>query len=152
LVYNESNFFPACKEESGVITYIIISVVSGIIFGVLDGLINANPLGRRLNEVYKPIAKTSINVPLGVIIDFVYGFAMAGIFLILYQSLPGEAGIVKGIIFAILAWFFRVVMPTASNWMMFKVPIRTLLYTLITGLVEMLILGIIYGFFLKPWI
>jgi hypothetical protein len=133
------------------ISYIIVSFVSGILFGVLDGLINANPFARRLNEVYKPIAKTSINVPIGVIIDLVYGFAMAGIFLILYRGLPGETGLVKGISFAFLVWFFRVVMSVASNWMMFKVPIRTLLYTLITGLGEMLILGILYGFFLKPW-
>ena len=132
------------------ITYIIISVVSGILFGVLDGLINANPLGRRLNEVYKPIAKKSINVPAGVIIDLVYGFVMAGIFVILYESLPGETGIIKGISYAALG-FFRVIMSAASNWMMFNVPVKTLLYNLFTGLVEMLILGLIYGGFLKPW-
>ncbi len=133
------------------ISYVIVSFVSGILFGVLDSLINANPLARRLYEVYKPIAKTSINVPIGVIIDLVYGFVMAGIFLLLYTSLPGEIGLVKGISFAFLAWFFRIVMSVASNWMMFKVPVATLLYTLLTGLGEMLILGIIYGFFLKPW-
>lgn len=114
-------------------------------------MINANPFARRLYEVYKPIAKTSINVPIGVLIDLVYGFIMAGVFLLLYTSLPGEIGLVKGISFAFLAWFFRVVMSVASNWMMFKVPAATLLYTLLTGLGEMLILGIIYGFFLKPW-
>jgi hypothetical protein len=133
------------------ISYIIISFVSGILFGVLDSFINANPFARRLYEVYKPIAKTSINIPVGVLIDLVYGFIMAGVFLLLYKSLPGEIGIVKGISFAFLAWFFRVVMSVASNWMMFKVPIGTLLYMLLTGLGEMLVLGIIYGFFLEPW-
>ena len=38
------------------ISYIIVSLVSGILFGVLDSLINANPFARRLYEVYKPIA------------------------------------------------------------------------------------------------
>jgi hypothetical protein len=133
------------------ISYIVVSVVSGILFGVFDGLINANPLGRRMNEAFKPIAKTSINVPAGIIIDLVYGFTMAGIFIILFDSLPGETGWVKGISFALLAWFFRVVMSAASNWMMFKVPIKTILYSLATGLGEILILGIIYGVFLKPW-
>jgi len=133
------------------ISYIIVSFVSGILFGVLDSLINANPLARKLHEVYKPIAKTSLNIPLGVVIDLVYGFIMAGIFLLLYSSLPGEIGLVKGISFAFLAWFFRVVMSVASSWMMFKVPAATLLYTLLAGLGEMLILGVIYGFFLKPW-
>jgi hypothetical protein len=138
-------------EELGMISYIIVSFVSGILFGVLDSLINANPFARRLYEVYKPIAKTSINVPTGVVIDLIYGFVMAGIFLLLYRSLPSEMGLVKGISFAFLAWFFRVVMSVASSWMMFKIPVRTLLYTILTGLGEMLILGILYGFFLEPW-
>ncbi len=132
------------------IRYIIVSIVSGILFGVMDGLINANPLAQKLYEVYKPITKTSLNVPAGVVIDLVYGFAMAGIFLLLYKSLPGEAGLVKGTSFAIFAWFFRVVMYVASQWMMFNVPIGALLYTLITGLCEMLVLGILYGLTLKP--
>src|SRR4030067_3100702 len=137
-------------EELGMVSFIIVSLVSGILFGVLDALINANPFARKLNEFYTPIAKTSINVPIGVVIDLVYGFAMAGIFLLLYESLPGEIGVVKGIIFALLAWFFRVVMSVASSWMMFKAPVKTLLYTLFTGLGEMLVLGILYGVFLEP--
>jgi hypothetical protein len=130
--------------------YVIVSVVSGILFGVLDGLINANPLAQRLYDVYKPIAKTSINPVMGIAIDLVYGFVMAGVFLVLYPSLPGEAGIVKGISFALVIWFFRVVMYVATQWMMFNVPVATLLYTLVAGLGEMLILGILYGLALKP--
>ena len=133
------------------ISYIIVSVISGILFGVMDAVINANPLARKLLEVYKPIAKTTLNMPAGIVIDIVYGFAMAGIFVILYESLPGETGLVRGISFALFAWFFRVVMSVASNWMMFKIPGRTLLYTLVAGSGEMLVLGIFYGLFLKPW-
>jgi len=134
------------------ISYIVVSIVSGILFGVMDGAINANPLAQRLYKVFKPIAKTSMNVPLGIVIDIVYGFVMAGIFLILYYSLPGEIGVMKGISFAFLAWFFRVVMYVNSQWMMFNVPIGALLYTLLTGLCEMLILGILYGLTLIPWV
>ena len=46
--------------------YIIISIVSGILFGIIDGLINVNPLAQRLYKVYKLIAKTAINVPVGI--------------------------------------------------------------------------------------
>ncbi len=127
------------------ITYLLISIVSGILFGVMDGLINANSVARRLYTVYKPIAKTSLNMPAGIIIDLLYGFVMAGIFLVLYTSLPGESGLLKGISFAFLAWFFRVVMSVASQWMMYTVPLRALLYNLFTGLCEMLILGMLYG-------
>ena len=130
--------------------YIIVSVVSGILFGVLDGLINANPLAQRLYEVYKPIAKTSINPVAGIAIDLVYGFIMAGVFLLLYKSLPGETGLVKGVSFALLVWFFRVFMSTAAQWVMFNVPVEALLYSLVAGLGEMLILGVLYGLTLKP--
>jgi Family of unknown function (DUF6789) len=130
--------------------YILISVISGILFGILDGLINANPLAQRLLAVYKPIARTSINPLGGIAIDLVYGFVMAGVFLLLYQSLPGETGLIKGLSFAVLVWFFRVVMSAASQWVMFNVPVETLIYTLVAGLGEMLILGGLYGLTLKP--
>ncbi len=132
------------------IRYIIVSLVSGVLFGVMDALINANPFAQRIYKDYKPIAKTSVNVPAGVIIDLVYGFVMAGIFLMLYQSLPGEGGLVKGVGFAMMAWFFRVVMSVASRWMTFNVSVGSLIYTLVAGLGEMLVLGVLYGLTLKP--
>ncbi len=132
------------------VRYIIVSISSGILFGILDGLINANPLAQKLYAVYKPIARTTINVPVGIAIDIAYGFIMAAVFLLIYQSLPGQYGIVKGITFALIVWFFRVIMSAASTWMMFNVPLPTILYILVTGLIEMLILGILYGLTLKP--
>jgi hypothetical protein len=131
-------------------TYIIVSIVSGILFGVMDGLINANPMATRLYEVYKPIAKPSINFIAGIAIDLAYGFILAGLFLLLYQSLPGAGGLIKGIFFGLIAWFLRVVMSVASQWMMYKVPGKTLLYSLFAGLGEMLILGILFGLTLHP--
>lgn len=131
------------------VRYVIVSIVSGILFGVLDGVINANPLAQKLSEVYRPIARTTINVPAGIVIDLAYGFIMAAVFLMIFKSLPGQSGLVKGLTFALLIWFFRVVMSAASNWMMFKVPVETILYYLSMGLVEMLVLGILYGVTLK---
>jgi hypothetical protein len=72
--------------------YILVSVISGPLLGVMDGVLNANPLAAKLYAVYKPISRTPINVPGGVLIDLVYGFVLAGIFLLLYKSLPGELG------------------------------------------------------------
>lgn len=134
------------------IKYIIVSLVSGVLFGTMDGLINANPLAQTLYVVYRPLSKTSLNMLAGMTIDIFFGFVLAGIFLLLYKSLPGEGGWVKGISFALIVWFLRVVMSVASQWMMFNVPDSTLLYTLITGLGEMLILGLLYGGLLKPHI
>ncbi|HSB01553.1 MAG TPA: DUF6789 family protein [Anaerolineales bacterium] len=132
------------------IRYIIVSIVSGILFGTLDGVINANPLAQRLYEAYKPIARSSVNALAGIAIDVVYGFILAAVFLLLYKSLPGETGWVKGVSFAFLAWFLRVAMSVASQWMMFNLPGNLLGYTLITGLGEMLILGLLYGLTLRP--
>ena len=131
-------------------TYVIVSIIGGILFGILDGLINANPVAQRLYDVYKPIAKTSLNFIAGIAIDLAYGFIMAAVFLLLYTSLPGETDMVKGLSFAILVWFFRVVMSVASTWIMYTVPARTLLYNLFAGLTEMLALGILYGLTLRP--
>jgi hypothetical protein len=131
-------------------SYIIVSVVSGILFGILDGLINANPIANKLFEVYKPIARTSLNFVAGIIIDLAYGFILAALFILLYPVLPGATGVVKGLSFGLMAWFLRVVMSVASQWMMYKVPLNALVYSLFTGLVEMLILGIIYGLTLQP--
>lgn len=132
------------------ISYILVSLISGVLFGVMDGLINANPLAAKLYEVYQPIAKTSVNFWAGILIDLAYGFILAGLFLLLYPSLPGESGLGKGLSFGLLAWFLRVAMSVASQWMMYKVPLKTLFYTLLAGLGEMLILGILYGFTLQP--
>ena len=132
------------------LTYVVVSVVSGLLFGIMDGFMNANPVATRLYAIYKPIARTSINVPAGIGIDLAYGFLMAGIFLLLYRSLPGQTGLLKGISFGLLAWFFRVVMYVVSQWIMFTVPVPSLLYTAAAGLVEMLLLGMLYGLFLHP--
>jgi hypothetical protein len=130
--------------------YVIISIAGGIIFGLLDGFINANPTAVNLYAIFIPLARQSVNVPAGIVIDLLYGFILAGLFLLLYQSLPGSTGIRKGVSFAITVWFLRVVMGAASQWMMFEIPAATLLYTLVAGFFEMLVLGIIYGLTLKP--
>lgn len=132
------------------ITYVVVSLVSGILFGILDGVINANPFAQRLYAAYKPIARTSLNPLPGIVIDLVYGFIMAGVFLLLYSSLPGETGLLKGVTFGVLVWFFRVIMSAASQWVMFNIPVGALLYSLLAGLGEMLMLGVLYGLTLKP--
>jgi hypothetical protein len=52
---------------------------------------------------------------------------------------------VKGLCFGLIAWFFRVAMGAAGQWVAFKIPPAALLYVLVTGLTEMLVLGVICG-------
>jgi len=125
--------------------YGIVSVVSGFLFIVIDVIINANPLAQNLYAVYSPIAKTSVNIPAGILIDLAYGFIVAGVFLILYKGLPGKTGLGKGISFALIVWFFRVIMSSAPSWMILNIQLPIVLYTLVTGLGEMLVIGSFYG-------
>jgi hypothetical protein len=125
--------------------FIIASILSGLLFGLLDGVINANPVATGLYAVFSPLVRPSINVPAGIVIDLAYGFLLAGLFLLLHTSLPGGTGLQKGMSYAVVIWFLRVVMSVLSQWMMFEIPAAALLYTLVTGLFEMLALGILYG-------
>ena len=131
------------------IRFIITAVLTGLLFGIMDGLINGNPYAVKLLECYKPIAKQTINVPVGLVIDLLYGFVISGIYLIILPSLPTEIGIIKGLTYGLGMWFFRVLMGVISNWMMFNVPAKTLFYVLIAGLIEMVILGVLNGLILK---
>jgi len=132
-------------KSVSLVRYVIVSVASGVLFAVLDGLINANPLARDFHKVYEPIARAGVNIVPGIVIDLAYGFVLAGLFLLLYKSLPGRKGVTKGICFGLMLWFFRTVMCVASSWMMFDLPGSLLLYTLFSGLGELLVLGIFYG-------
>jgi hypothetical protein len=67
-----------------------------------------------------------------------------------YNCLPGDAGMVKGLCYGALVWFFRVVMSCASQALMLRIPAATTLYMLLSGLVEMLVLGLGYGLALWP--
>ena len=130
--------------------YVIVSLGGGILFGIMDGLINGNSLAQKLYAVFDPVMKKTVNVPAGIVIDLIYGFALAGIFLLLYQSLPGDSGWLKGITFGCIIFFFRVAMQVASQWMMFRVSSGLLIYILVSGLIEMIVLGLYFGLLLKP--
>lgn len=46
--------------------------------------------------------------------------------------------------------FFRVVMHTLTQWMMFPLPAGALVYSLACGLAEMVILGLLFALVLRP--
>lgn len=128
--------------------YLVVSLVAGLLFAVLDGLIHANPLARKLFEVYAPLARERLNLPVGVLVDLAYGFLLAALYLLVSPSLPGESGLIKGLAYGLGLWFLRVAMATVSQALMYKIPTKTLAYGLIAGLAEMLVLGALLGAFL----
>lgn len=128
--------------------FVVAGVTSGLAMAVLDGLVNANPVGRRRLAYLAPIARKRLAAGAGIVIDLAWGFAMAAIYLLLRPSLPGAAGLVKGSSFAGLAWFFRVLMRAASDAVMLEVPPSSLLYQLASGAGEMAVVGLLLGLLL----
>lgn len=126
-----------------------VGLLAGMVLAGLDALINVNPLAQRYYAAYRPIMRQSVNAGLGVSLDIVFGLIMGILFMALTPALPA-GWISRGLAFGLIAWFFRTAMGAASHAVIFEVPIEAPLYTLATGLAEMLVLGLIYGALLKP--
>ena len=133
-------------ENFSLTRYIVVSALCGFLFAILDGLIHANPFAQGLYVFYRPIARASVNAPAGMVIDLVYGFVITGAFLILFNSLPGNSGPVRGASFAVFLWFLRVVMGVAGAWMTLNIPMKVHVYELLAGFGEMLAIGLLLGF------
>jgi hypothetical protein len=122
---------------------LIVGLVAGTAFLVTDGILHANPLARRLYAVYRPIARPSVNSLAGSVVDLVYGVVLTALFAILRQRLPGETGLEKAMSFGAMVWFLRVGMRVAGEWVTTTVPAPTHAYTLVAGLVQILLVSII---------
>jgi len=127
----------------------VVGVGVGVVFAILDGLLNANPLAQRVYAAYRPIARQSVNAPLGLAFDIVSGVVMAVLFVVLTPVLPGGP-VAKGLAFGVMVWFLRVAMGVAAQAVMFNIPGPALAYALLAGLVEMAMLGSLYGIALRP--
>lgn len=130
------------------VRFIIISIISGVLLMILDSIVNVNPYAQKVYAVFKPILKTTINLPLNLLLYLVNGFALAGFFLFLYKILPG-AGIVKGVSFAVIIWYFRSFTAVLFQFITIPLPARAIVYAMITGLLEILVIGILYALTLK---
>lgn len=128
---------------------LLVGVAAGLVFAILDGLINANPVAQRLYAVYRCIARESVNAPLGLVFDLVAGIVMAFLFVAISPALPARRAS-RGVAFGLIAWFLRIAMGASSQAVMLRVPPSAPLYTLLTGLAEMIVLGLFYGALLRP--
>lgn len=130
--------------------YVLASLGMGILFVLLDVLLNANPLAQRVHRAYEPIARKTLNPLPAVLIDIAYGFVIAGLYLSLRQALPGAGWPAKAASFAAMLWILRVVMAALSHWVMFDVPASAHLYDLAAGLAEMLAIAALCAAVLGP--
>lgn len=127
--------------------FIIISVVSGLILGVIDFLFSNEDLSEGLSGFFRQFSESAREAAACIGINLALGFGMTGIFLLMKKSLPGFV-IVMG--FALAVWFFRVMMFFIRQWMTFKASANDLAYVFIAGVSQMITLGILYDLTLKP--
>ncbi len=78
----------------------------------------------------------------GLIFELINGFMLAVIYAVIHPSLPGR-GWKKGISYGLLVWGLRVVMGAFSTYMMTDMPPVSIAITVVTGLIEVLILCIV---------
>ncbi len=131
-----------------IFTYILVTFLGSLGFGDGRDRFDANPLS--LFQVYKPFARTAVDRGQVLLVDWLYTFVLAGIFLLLFKSLPGKIGFVQGISYGVIVWFCRVVVDVGSQWVFFDVPGTALVYTLFVGLLQMVVLGAFFGLLLDP--
>ncbi|MFZ5941846.1 MAG: hypothetical protein ACOYXB_14850 [Bacteroidota bacterium] len=129
--------------------YVITAVITGLFFGILDGMIYGNPFAKGMLEAYKPISRKSVHFPAGLLTDLLSGFVISYLFIIIMPVLPTGSGVIQGMLYGLILWYFRIFMGVASDWMRFTIPLKTHLYILLTGLIEMILLGITNGLLLS---
>lgn len=117
----------------------LVGLVAGVVFLALDGVLNANPLAQRLYAVYQPIARPTVNALVGSVVDLAYGVILTALFATLRPSLPGHTNLMKALSFGAVVWFLRVFMRVAGEWVTTIVPAPVHAYTLLAGLVQVLI-------------
>lgn len=126
-------------------------IVVGVVFVILDAVLNANPLGAQALEFYAPIAREGVLIPVGIVSDIVSGFLIVLFFALFYNSLPSSSGIVKGIIFGLIVGYLKVIMNVAASFSMFQMPLTAALYTLGAGILEITVLGFLAGLLYQPY-
>jgi len=120
---------------------IVVGLGAGAAFLILDGILNGNPLAREVYAVYRPIARSSVSMVAGSLVDLAYGVILVALFVTLRHCLPGRTKLAKGLSFGALVWFLRVVMRVAGEWVITTVPPSAHVYSLVAGLVQALLVA-----------
>jgi hypothetical protein len=128
-----------------VIRLLVAGIVASVLFLVLDmvlgtarGLIGAKVFGLPIEQPSGFEAKTKF----GLILELINGFVLAVVYAVIHPSVPGQ-GWKKGISYGLIVWGLRVVMGAFSTYMMTDTAPISIAITVVTGLIEVLILGVV---------
>ena len=129
---------------AGLVSSLLFAVLD-MAFGVLGGLVGSKVFGLPAAQPAGFEQKTR----LALVFEVVNGFMLALIYALIQTSLPGQ-GWVKGISYGLIVWGLRVVMWAFSTYVMTDMPPVTIGINVVTGLVEVLILGVVIAAIYGP--
>jgi hypothetical protein len=123
---------------------VVAGIVASVLFlvldmgsGMLSGVIGTRLFG--LTVTQPPGIEKKAR--LGLIFEVINGFMLALVYALVQASLPGQ-GWTKGITYGLVVWGLRVVMWAFSTFMMTDMSPILIGIHVVTGLVEVLILGV----------
>ena len=132
--------------------FLLAGLASSVLFAVLDmalgmagGLVGSRLFGLPATQPAEFEKKTR----LALLFEVVNGFMLALIYVLIATSLPGQ-GWVKGISYGLIVWGLRVVMWAFSTYVMTDMSPITIGINVVTGLVEVLILGVVIAAIYGP--
>ena len=114
----------------------VLFLVLDAVFGVLGGIIGELAFGVPSGQPDETKLAT------GLVFELINGFMLALIYAIIYPALPGK-GWKKGISYGLIVWGLRVVMWAFSTYMMTDMSPILIGITVLTGLLEMLIICVV---------
>ena len=123
--------------------FVIAGLVASVLFLVLDAVFGV--VGGVIGE---SVFDLSVGQPdeskmlISPVFELINGFMLAVVYAVIYGSLPGE-GWKKGVSYGLIVWGLRVVMWAFSTYIMTDMSPVLIAITVVTGLVEVLILCVV---------
>jgi hypothetical protein len=130
---------------------IVAGIAASVLFLVLDAV-----LGMAGGFIGAQVFGLPFEQPPGIedkmmiapVFELINGFMLAVIYAVIHPSLPGR-GWKKGISYGLIVWGLRVVMWAFSTYMMTDMAPVLIVINVVTGLIEVLILGIVIAVIYK---
>jgi hypothetical protein len=124
---------------------IVAGIAASVLFLVLDMVLGTagGVIGAQVFDLaFEQPPGIEAKIKFGLIFELINGFMLAIIYAVIHPSLPGQ-GWKKGIGYGLLVWGLRVVMGAFSTYMMTDMSPVLIAITVVTGLIEVLILAIV---------
>jgi len=124
---------------------IVTGLVASVLFLVLDmaqGMLGGWIGTRVFGLPAAQQAGIGAKIKIGLAFELINGFLLALIYATVHACLPGQ-GWTKGLSYGLIVWALRVVMWAFSTYMMTDMAPATIGITVGTGLIEVLILGVV---------